>query len=243
MLTRSAEPQPALIRRPHLLASQQLPVDHQIPNQFDKRGFSASLVLSDGHTSSLAVTYSGAGTYEVRVTPPVHGLFIVELLHGLQLPRRMDRGSTWSPKVYSVAGNASCPVGRLPTAAGSCGCPTGLLLDEGTGLCVACPPFTSSAVGAASCDVCTDGRILSPGHVTSTQNCLPCPLGGICGWNTTVQNLRVAAGYWRLSPYTSRLYQCEVTGNTTACLGGNSGEETCAARHFGPLCKGELAHL
>ena len=55
-----------------------------------------------------------------------------------------------------------------------------------------------------------------------------------CAWNATVETMRIQAGYWRLSPFTSRLYKCTSSGNKTACFGGTAGALICAPGHEGP---------
>jgi len=126
--------------------------------------------------------------------------------------------------------------------------------------CVPCQYSMSSALGSEECSVCAAGYYLRAGYVASTSNCLPCPDGALCGWNTTVDKLQVRPGWWRLSDKTPTLYMCagttkdedgeyynhgnnwthDHTSGTRACKGGAPGEYSnalCEVGHQGPLCQ------
>lgn len=125
--------------------------------------------------------------------------------------------------------------------------------------CVPCQYSMSSAAGSEECTVCAAGYYLRPGSAASTSNCVPCPLGATCRWNTTVATLQVHPGWWRLSNLTATLYDCSESasrgsnddsllhahGNWThgdgvgirACKGGAPGEygdSLCEEFHSGP---------
>lgn len=147
---------------------------------------------------------------------------------------------------YSTSDNSaprqvgSCRYGEAIAPNGLCACDVGFQLDENEG-CAPCPLHTSSAGGDSECDVCAEGRYLSVGAAASTDACAPCPDGAVCRRNTTLATLEVKAGYWRLSPLTSRIYACapgasgRADNRSTACWGGReSGSASCAPGHQGP---------
>ncbi|KAL1503142.1 hypothetical protein AB1Y20_011204 [Prymnesium parvum] len=138
-----------------------------------------------------------------------------------------------------------CPLGSYQLRPGqtSCvDCSQGTYQLELGALCQDCPTGTSSLPRSSTCEVCAPGYFLEPGYTASSASCNPCPKGAVCGWNTTLATLGVQRGFWRLSPLTSTVYECQGEKalnltNATACKGGQSGDDVCAPGHSGPLCQ------
>lgn len=120
-------------------------------------------------------------------------------------------------------------------------CVNGTYQPELGGMCVACPHPTSSTLAATSCDVCAAGHFLPAGMRASSSSCRPCPSGGICGWNATVETIAVQPNFWRLSLQTDMLSPCGPRWRdpslVTTCAGGSAGDQICAAGSAGPGCE------
>ena len=147
-----------------------LPVAHQLPSLSDPRTFKASLEAY-GATSSVAIKYSGDGTYDVLLTLQTHGRFTLSL--------RLEAA------VIALSGRATCPTGREPLPGGFCGCSDGTFESTGTGTCEPCQTGTSSVaggVGASACSICGSGYYRS----AEGEPCSPCIEGATCPTNSTL---------------------------------------------------------
>jgi hypothetical protein len=137
-----------------------------------------------------------------------------------------------------------CPSGHHQPAPGSSTClpcDAGMVFHESRGSCVVWPPYTSSVAGATSCNVCMADRYRrDAATVATTSNCVACPEGTRCGWNTTLATLNLTAGWWRVSGSSTELHRCDSWGHgKSSCAGGSwagaSGDDYCGEGFHGPL--------
>ncbi|KAL1524680.1 hypothetical protein AB1Y20_019566 [Prymnesium parvum] len=178
------------------------------------------------------------------------GFVTVGLWKSCEASKSCAWSEQWHPTpgvqpTYSTADNkrppqtGSCRRFEVLTAEGTCACQIGYERDAAQ--CIPCPPFTSSVGLESRCVVCAAGRYLPTGLTVSSDSCKACPDFATCPLNSTLETLHTQAGYWRLSPLTSRIYKCNLhdselpNDNDTACVGGAPG--ACARGHAGPLCK------
>ena len=122
---------------------------------------------------------------------------------------------------------------------GSCGCNRSTVYSSAEDKCIPCPDGVSSKAGPEQlCDVCEEGFFRFKGtDEASKANCKSCFEGVICPWNSTLQNVTMAAGWWRVDTRAYEVKQCpESAPNTTMCTpGGVVGN--CSAGDSGPLCQ------
>ena len=84
-------------------------------------------------------------------------------------------------------------------------------------------------------DYCSSGRR----RLTHLDECVRCPEGTDCPTDggSTLQNLHIEEGYWRISASSEVFYECPMPG---ACVGGttftNKGDSYCNMGHEGFLC-------
>jgi len=86
-------------------------------------------------------------------------------------------------------------------------------------------------IGVAGCQICNEGYF----RPSDDAACEPCLEGAHCPLNSSLATIEMRDGFWRLSPYATRLLSC-VNKSSVACLGG-SVSGACAPAHGGPLCK------
>eukprot|EP00966_Prymnesium_polylepis_P057141 1323605-Prymnesium_polylepis.1 len=142
--------------------------------------------------------------------------------------------------IASVNGSSTCPEDKTSLPDGVCGCTAGFFYWEER--CRPCPTWTSSvdgAVGMDSCDICNKGFFRLTAHDVADDNgCLSCIDGAICTLNATRASLVLKQGYWRPSPLTKTLLECQEAGNWNPCRGGNDtgheGDGYCVWPHSGP---------
>lgn len=138
---------------------------------------------------------------------------------------------------YCSAGSAAptaCPEGRVGR--------TSLL--TAAEFCASCPPPTHAAEGSRFCDSCQANFFSLPdtGDELAPTDCQPCPdqVGFSCPTNTTLTNIGLSQGFWRLSPRSMTVYECLYGSNGTACVGGSAagdrGDGYCLQGHHGPRC-------
>ena len=112
--------------------------------------------------------------------------------------------------------------------------------EDGDDLCSSCDDvmtdsITSSSGSTNSSDChCDDGDYESE----DGSECVSCPTGSSCGEGTTIENMEVDGGYWRVDGESDIILQCPVPA---ACKGSslNSssyGDNLCRAGHEGPYC-------
>jgi len=199
------------------------PVDHQLPSQSDERRFSALLNGTNADPQSTRIEYTRAGSYEILFTLDKYGPFVHVLYLG-------------EVEVARQVGVASCPRDRVPLPSGRCGCKSGTFQLTEHEQCNPCKPASTSspngAVGEGSCSVCNHGYYRLSAD-SSPSSCIPCLAGAACDFNTTLQTLILREGFWRLSPWATRLLTC--TNATSACLGGDHVGK-CADGRSGPRC-------
>ena len=119
--------------------------------------------------------------------------------------------------------------------------------------CTKCPYSLSSEEGKSTCSFCDDDFYNKDVQVSkddlfknATQYCLECPPNAKCPIGTTIVNLQIKPGFWRLSKNTATLYSC---GKSKACRGTSkqkfrapqinqtNDSELCELNHKGPLCQ------
>eukprot|EP00966_Prymnesium_polylepis_P165073 3816731-Prymnesium_polylepis.1 len=125
--------------------------------------------------------------------------------------------------------------------------------------CTTCLPPTTSLVGSASCTICLSSYYkVDTSSISSTLfDCKPCLTGGSsCAEGTTLANVELQPGRWRLSSISEQVVKCITvsaslaagSGNATSgapshgewspCKGGSEpgvdGDGYCEAGYFGP---------
>eukprot|EP00966_Prymnesium_polylepis_P159837 3694233-Prymnesium_polylepis.1 len=133
-----------------------------------------------------------------------------------------------------------CNEGSTSSTSGVC--PAGTYNPETGGssraACLPCDAGRYALNGSAQCDFCAEGYA-KPWANSSASKCQTCKAhrGVHCSTNSTTETMTAVLGWWRLSPYTSRTYQCVSKGKTSACVGGTYGERLCKTNHTGPKCQ------
>jgi len=157
--------------------------------------------------------------------------------------------------VSSVEGSAqcsACAAGSYSSTMASVDCtscsPGTAQGATGQSSCIACSPGTfSEAYGEASCSSCPSNRFsfdeaasctrCLKGYFYSEGSCIFCPEGTECEVDgaSTLSELLIQAGWWRISEETDEVRQC--THGSLACRGGlNFSKGYCADGHQGILC-------
>ena len=128
-----------------------------------------------------------------------------------------------------------CSSEFVPLSGGRCGCNSGCFQVTEQRPCEPCTPVSTSsfdgAIGVAGCQICNEGYF----RPSDDAACEPCLEGAHCPLNSSLATIEMRDGFWRLSPYATRLRSC-VNKSSVACLGG-SVSGACAPAHEGPLCK------
>ena len=142
--------------------------------------------------------------------------------------------------VARFSDSAACAPDLVPLAGGRCGCASGFFQRSEDQPCEVCMPSSTSspdgAVGKEDCAVCKEGFYRPTAADDAASKCVACLHGALCDFNTTLETLRLADGFWRLSPSATRLLPCSTSnGSAVACVGGNS-SGSCAPGYGGPLC-------
>ena len=94
-------------------------------------------------------------------------------------------------------------------------------------------------MGASACTICSEGYSRPNADSPATQ-CTACSAlrGVLCRFNSTADKLLLKRGWWRLSPYAVRAYECKSKDNSSVCTGGGTfGDLACASNHSGPRCE------
>jgi len=155
-----------------------------------------------------------------------------------------------TPLTFSTEDNsrppqrANCPFGEVLSESGLCTCDDGFELTLDGTRCERCPAGQYSlrsrphAEGSGGCTMCAEHFYRPAAHLSAAA-CTSCAaLAGVyCPLNATVQTIVVNLGWWRLSPHTTKTYRCDSKENTSSCVGGIFGDESCAPHHAGPRCK------
>ena len=139
-----------------------------------------------------------------------------------------------------------CPPGSFAAAEGSVACipcaSNSYQSRYGQDRCQICPfpTSTNGKTGMGECSSCIDGKYnIDPRFPADSRTCRPCPESAICIDNTTLSNLELKPGHWRLSSMTTDIHACYPyvgsLGNSS-CLGGRNASAYCAPGHYGPLC-------
>ena len=144
-----------------------------------------------------------------------------------------------------------CPIGSFQKAMGRTSCdlcaPDTYQQETGQTRCDGCPfgLSTNRLSGQAGCKSCTDGSFNRfPSLNAAEDTCRICVSLSTCTDNTTLTNLNVEPGGWRLSDRSAAVVPCfrdaYAVGNSTAynssCLGGRNSSSYCAEGTHGPLC-------
>lgn len=105
-------------------------------------------------------------------------------------------------------------------------------------VCQHCKSPLWSETGSSNCTTCTSGYFKHDG------DCLVCPVGAACQYNSTVKTIRVNPGYWRSSQLTQIVHKCPY--GLHGCGGGFGYAKTephdwdsslyCNRGYQGPLC-------
>ena len=135
--------------------------------------------------------------------------------------------------------------------------------------CSKCPQTQSSSAGSATCDFCEAGYFAAVAGAAiagaaSARACEVCLSGATCAVNTTLADVNVSHGHWRLSANSRIISLCKVADDGsgfTPCIGGRvpggihrrqgharrlqieglegaeGGSGYCIAGHEGPLCE------
>ena len=141
-----------------------------------------------------------------------------------------------------------CPPGSAQKDMGSHSCdacdPNMHQKRSGQTRCLDCPLglSTNGQSGWSECTSCENGQFNRfPNLAAGSGTCRNCVTLSTCTANTTLLNLNVRPGAWRLSERSATLATCfrdvNVQGNTTSsCLGGRNSSAYCAEGTYGPLC-------
>jgi len=155
----------------------------------------------------------------------------------------------------SSSGLCDCNEGSsFNITTGSCVCDLGYEPNI-AGECVKCGiDYFKSENGNILCSFCgilmTDSITSSTGSTNSSychcdddeyesedgSECLSCPAGSTCEEGTTIENMEVDGGYWRVDGESDTILQCPVPA---ACVGSSSssyGDNLCRDGHEGPYC-------
>ena len=97
--------------------------------------------------------------------------------------------------------------------------------------CLSCTLPMSSAPGSATCTICAAStyQALSD-EPASTRNCRPCPAAFACSLNTTLADVYVLPGFWRLSARAETAYRCRGASNHSLAALGYTGNTNRLAR-------------
>ena len=164
--------------------------------------------------------------------------------------------------------SAICKPGQEPTKDGrSCGCSRGSRLQNG--VCSRCPTGYSAEVGESECLRCEEVRSAACRQALSQEiahggclafpqgfyslkhlqnhtagmpsNCIQCPLGARCPWDSEIKDIETMPNYWRLTAESDAVIKCldewdPLKNQSTPCNGKLP--NTCDPGHTGPQCKG-----
>ncbi|HIB76090.1 MAG TPA: hypothetical protein EYO58_00450, partial [Flavobacteriales bacterium] len=152
-----------------------------------------------------------------------------------------DEGSTFNESSSSCV----CDPGYYKNTQSQCVVclPNSFKSEDGDDLCSSCDDFmtdsiTSSSGSTNSSDChCDDGDYESE----DGSECVSCPKGSSCEEGTTIENMEVDGGYWRVDGESDTIHQCPVP---KACEGASSnssssssyGDNLCRVGHEGPYC-------
>ena len=134
-----------------------------------------------------------------------------------------------------------------------CVCIPGFEPNSQTGECDECPLHSfknkTSDTECSSCETIIIGSVTNDtGLISSSschcpekeyesnEECLSCPEGVNCEEGTTIENMEVEDGYWRVDGESDTILQCPVV---KACIGSSSdsyGDNLCRKGHEGPYC-------
>ena len=150
-----------------------------------------------------------------------------------------------------------CPKGNFAASGTACEqCEAGTYAArEGLSQCTLCPHPLSSKSGDVTCSICKEGFYLrdASAHPDDifrfpTKHCKACPPDVKCATNTTLETLGVRRDYWRASPLTTEIHECDASDhcsgsgsaadNSRRRLAGSGGAGPgCDLGHTGPLCE------
>jgi len=150
----------------------------------------------------------------------------------------------------------SCPIGKYQSAEGASECldcrPGHYGNKESLVECASCPYRLSSFNASTTCSFCAEGFYLKGTNVQKEEiftkpdrYCIRCPFNATCDAGTTLQTIVVDDGYWRDSPNTAELYECD---NPDLCQSSNKitnrklsstseSDQYCKEGYRGPQCK------
>eukprot|EP00966_Prymnesium_polylepis_P226581 5241675-Prymnesium_polylepis.1 len=118
--------------------------------------------------------------------------------------------------------------------------------------CTGCPPHQTSSQGSASCTMCVEDyyKVVTDELPTGSFDCKSCAVlpGSTCAENTSVADVGLLPGRWRLSGASEQIVQCERVSSSdvnnswwTPCKGGSDpgfeGAGYCQPGHAGPRCQ------
>jgi len=199
-----------------------IPVDHRLPSQADTRAFSAQLRLSSSSVQ-LRVEYATSGIYDLLLTVPAQGYFVVELLLG-------DKSTA------HLNGTAECSGDQETIGDGTCACMSGFEPLATSNRCRRCGPGQFKAqAGDMSCELCSMGFVQPSEAGSSCTACRPgeyqsAPGAAVCS--------PCAPGYHMPLPGGAQCQVCEA--GTVQPAQGSSACNLCPLGEFQPL-SGQIA--
>ena len=106
-------------------------------------------------------------------------------------------------------------------------CRLGWQVNDATFKCERCIRPFNSVGGDKKCTICEPGYFMN-----LVGACDKCPDGATCSGLTTIQDLDLREGYWRISDTSTETLECP---NKPACVGGSGGNNSdyCALGHGG----------
>ena len=190
-----------------------------LKNALRTDGFAANATTPDGTSVGVEIEFDEvSGAYAVLFSSTQPGTYSLRL--------RLAGQPVATPIALVVEG---CPDGEVPNP------------DDPTKPCKPCLGSSWALEGDLTCGRCREGFY----HVGGGQNegsgqCLQCPVGGICEAASTITDILMDIGWWRLTNFTVDIRRCDLFDDTakTPCRGGVV-DSLCAQGEgnlHGPLC-------
>ena len=101
--------------------------------------------------------------------------------------------------------------------------------DNGSVACETCESPKTSMLGEANCSHC------EVDHYRKDDKCMSCSEGARCSSFTTTIEMVIKEGFYRFTPYSSKVYPCRYSSACTS-TSKKTGDDICDPNGKGPLC-------
>ena len=107
-------------------------------------------------------------------------------------------------------------------------CRPGWQVNDATFKCERCIAPFNSVGGDKKCTICEPGYFMN-----SDDQCTSCPEGTTCDGLTTIKDIDLKKGYWRISGESTEALECPLD---QGCVGGQDPTDYCREGYEGVLC-------